>query len=153
MKVLHLLWPYWRCEWWLDIVSEIWLTKNIWRSISNNILSVPVWLCRNAERIFPRHCWVRSVPLNLLHKPLCSNLAQSTAAKFHELYRQALNPFLCSWSPTVIQADAIKKCLFMRLLTSKTFHQTNWHLLQGYLLSVMCLRSFPFQSFSPPNHS
>lgn len=37
----------------------------------------------------------------------------------------ALNPFLCNWSPTVIQADAIKKCLFMRLLTSKTFHQTN----------------------------
>lgn len=66
-----------------------------------------------------------SVPLNLLHKPLCFNLAQSTAAKFHELYRQALNPFLCSWSSTVIQADAIKKCLFMRLLTSKTFHQTN----------------------------
>lgn len=56
---------------------------------------------------------------------LCSNLAQSTAAKFHELYRQALNPSLCRWSSTVIQADAIKKCLFMRRLTSKTFYQTN----------------------------
>lgn len=84
-----------------------------------------MWLCCNAECISLCQFWGRSVPLNLFHKPLCSNLAQSTAAKFHGLYRQALTLFLCSWSSTVIQADAIKKCLFMRLLTSKTFSQTN----------------------------
>lgn len=37
----------------------------------------------------------------------------------------SFKPFSGSWSSTVIQADAIKKCLFMRLLTSKTFHQSN----------------------------
>lgn len=111
-------------SWSFDIVSEMWLCDRLWTTL-NNIHIVSVWLCCNAERIILRRRWGRSVPLKLLLRPLCSNLAQSTAAKFHELYRQALNPFLWSWSPTVIQADAIKKCLFMRLLTSKTFHQTN----------------------------
>lgn len=95
------------------------------RNMHKIINTVHVWLCCNTESFSLCQCWGRSVPLNLFHKPLWSNLAQSTAAKFHELYWQALNPFLCSWSSTVIQADAIKKCLFMRPLTSKTFRQTN----------------------------
>lgn len=93
--------------------------------LANQIIHAMIPCGFNAECIFVHQCWRRSVPLNLLHKPLCPNLAQSAAAKFHEPYRQALNPSLCSWSSAVIQADAIKKCLFMRLLSSKTFHQAN----------------------------
>lgn len=138
-------------EMWL--CDGLYLTNNIWTTV-NNIHSVSVWLCCNAERIILRCRWGKSVPLKLLLRPLCSNLAQSTAAKFHELYRQALNPFLWSWSPTVIQADAIKKCLFMRLLTSKTFHQTNCASVTGLppFLHVSEIL-FPPRSYSSTNHS
>lgn len=133
----------------------------------NNIPD-PRWLTRtlslcgsgcNAECIILPHCWGRNVPLNLLHKPLCSNLAQWIAAKFHEQHRQALNPPLCSWSATVIQADAIKNCLFMRLLTSKTFLQTSCASSDEVTslpfpspLRVSTILS-PVRSYSPPNHS
>lgn len=125
--------PFWRHWPGSSRVGLSSFTVTLGRRMRNNI-SDPRWLTRtlslcgfgcNAECIILPHCWGRNVPLNLLHKPLCSNLAQWITAKFHELHRQALNPPLCSWSATVIQADAIKNCLFMRLLTSKTFLQTS----------------------------